>query len=227
MRGGCAPSALPRAGAPREHGLAMLGAPGVFAELIAPAPTMRALRPAPRVTFSPMRKSPKNLPEGVSPSGYSPWGALSSPQQRKRCSPQQRKRCSPQKGEKLRAARKLHNPPAAPRIENRECSLDETKGKNKTDLPTNSKWQIGLFLWQKVARVQAQRSTKEGEGSAPRESRTVGSGAPLVTFPATGKSPGCRAERLHIRGGRGHRPCKIFPGWRGGAPSCKTRRSAL
>ena len=80
--------------------------------------------------------------------------------------------------------------PAAPRIENRECSLDETKGKNKTDLPTNPKWQIGLFLWQKVARVQAQRSTKEGEGSAPRESRTVGSGAPLVTFPATGKSPG-------------------------------------
>ena len=113
MRGGCAPSALPRAGAPREHGLAMLGAPGVFAELIAPAPTMRALRPAPRVTFSPMRKSPKNLPEGVSPSGYSPWGALSSPQQRKRC--------SPQKGEKLRAARKLHNPPAAPRIDSRGC----------------------------------------------------------------------------------------------------------
>ena len=36
--------------------------------------------------------------------------------------------------------------PAEPRIENRECSLDETKGKNKTDLPTNPKWQIGLFL---------------------------------------------------------------------------------
>ena len=172
----------------------MLGASGVFAELIAPAPTMRALRPAPRVTFSPMRKSPKNLPEGVSPSGYSPWGALSSPQQRKRC--------SPQKGEKLRAARKLHNPPAAPRIENRECSLDETKGKNKTDLPTSSKWQIGLFLWQKVARVQAQRSTKEGEGSAPRESRTVGSGAPLVTFPAAGKSPGVGGAERPPGGGR-------------------------
>ena len=40
-----------------------------------------ASSPVPRVTFSPMRKSPKNLLEGH-PSGYSPWGALSSPQQR-------------------------------------------------------------------------------------------------------------------------------------------------
>ena len=158
----------------------MLGAPGVFAELIAPAPTMRALRPAPRVTFSPMRKSPKNLPEGVSPSGYSPWGALSSPQQRKRC--------SPQKGEKLRAARKLHNPPAAPRIENRECSLDETKGKNKTDLPTNPKWQIGLFLWLKpywggAATPQGgQRAPPQGvQGSSP--------GTPLVPFVVKRKEP--------------------------------------
>ena len=38
---------------------------------------------------------------------------------------------------------------------------------------------------------------EKGGGFAARESRTVGSGAPLVTFPATGKSPGCRAERLH------------------------------
>ena len=52
-----------------------------------------ASSPVPRVTFSPMRKSPKNLPEGH-PSGYSPWGALSSPQQRAHvCAC-----CSPQKG---------------------------------------------------------------------------------------------------------------------------------
>ena len=38
---------------------------------------------------------------------------------------------------------------------------------------------------------------EKGGGFAAREPRTVGSGAPLVTFPATGKSPGCRAERLH------------------------------
>ena len=30
--------------------------------------------------------------------------------------------------------------------------------KNKTDLPTNSKWQIGLVLWQKVARRETERS---------------------------------------------------------------------
>ena len=43
-------------------------------------------------------------------------------------------------------------PPAKPRFENRECFLDRTKGKNKTDLPTNPKWQIGLFLWHKPYR---------------------------------------------------------------------------
>ena len=42
----------------------------------------RALRPAPRVTFSPMRKSPKNLPEGATPSGYSPEGDASLPLRR-------------------------------------------------------------------------------------------------------------------------------------------------
>ena len=34
--------------------------------------------------------------------------------------------------------------PAEPRIENTECSLDETKGKNKTNLFTDLKWQICL-----------------------------------------------------------------------------------
>ncbi len=79
-------------------------------------------------------------------------------------------------------------------------TLKKPEEKSKTDLPTNSKWQIGLFLWQKVARVQAQRSTKEGEGSAPRESRTVGSGAPLVTFPAAGKSPGVEGRSALLVG---------------------------
>ena len=54
----------------------------------------------------------------------------------------------------------LEGNPAEPRIENRECSLDETKGKNKTDLPTSSKWQIGLFLWLKVARAMRKRARK-------------------------------------------------------------------
>ena len=49
-----------------------------FAGLVVPAPTMRALRPKPRVTFSPMRKSPKNLPEGA-PLWVLPRGTLRSP----------------------------------------------------------------------------------------------------------------------------------------------------
>ena len=70
--------------------------------------------------------------------------------------------------------------------------------KNKTDLPTNSKWQIGLFLWQKAARVQASAQHQKGRFFALAGfQRAAALGAPLVTFPATGKSPGCRAERLH------------------------------
>ena len=61
-------------------------------------------------------------------------------------------------------------------------------------------------------------SEREKGGSfTPRESRTVGFGAPLVTFPATGKSPGCRAERLQVGAGAAS-PAKT-PGARGGAPA--------
>ena len=47
------------------------------------------------------------------------------------------------------------------------------------------------FLWQRAARVQAQRSTNKGGFSALAGfQRAAALGAPLVTFPATGKSPG-------------------------------------
>ena len=58
---------------------------------------------------------------------------------------------------------------------------------------------------------------EKGGDPAPRESRTVGFGAPLVTFPATGKSPGCRAERLQVGAGAAS-PAKAPKTW-GGAPS--------
>ena len=80
-----------------------------------------------------------------------------------------------------------------PRIEKTECSLDETRGKNKTDLPTNSKWQIGLVLWQKVARRETERSAASAKRAATTHRgipKGTALGAPLVTFPATGKSPG-------------------------------------
>ena len=65
---------------------------------------------------------------------------------------------------------------------------------------------------------------EKGGGFAARESRTVGSGAPLVTFPATGKSPGCRAwlchalaERLHS-GSQELPPLQNPPGSEGRSP---------
>ena len=46
----------------------------------------------------------------------------------------------------------------APRINSTKSFLRKTKGNNKTDSPTTSKWQIGLFLWQKAARREPERS---------------------------------------------------------------------
>ena len=46
----------------------------------------------------------------------------------------------------------------APRINSTKSFLRKTKEKNKTDSPTTSKWQIGLFLWQKAARREPERS---------------------------------------------------------------------
>ena len=87
--------------------------------------------------------------------------------------------------------------PAAPRIENRECSLDETKGKNKTDLPTNSKWQIGLFLWLKaLSRGCGNRRGSEASPSGDSKGRSP--------WRAFGDFP---------------RDGKVTRGRRGGAPS--------
>ena len=112
-----------------------------------------------------------------------------------------------------------------PRIEKTECSLDETRGKNKTDLPTNSKWQIGLVLWQKVARRETERSAASAKRAATTHRgipKGTALGAPLVTFPASGKSPGVEERSALLtgecRGGcaPSHRQAR---GRRGGAPS--------
>ena len=69
-------------------------------------------------------------------------------------------------------------------------------GEKKTDLPTDLKWQIGLFVAESSpVQASAQRHQKvfctgDSKGAARHRS------AP-VTFPATGKSPGCGAERPH------------------------------
>ena len=67
------------------------------------------------------------------------------------------------------------------------------KEKNKTGLSTSSKWQIGLGLWQKVARRETERSAASAKRAAATHRgipKGAALGAPLVTFPATGKSPG-------------------------------------
>ena len=67
-------------------------------------------------------------------------------------------------------------------------------------MPTISKWQIGLFLWHKP--IEGVRLAAGGAKRPPRGiPKGAALGAPLVTFPATGKSPGCRAERLQVGAG--------------------------
>ena len=103
---GLAPPALPQVGAIRPHD-----------------PRERALRPAPRVTFSPMRKSPKNLPEGISPLGTPLGGLLSSPQRRQAPLP-------PERGETPGSLQKP-NLTAAPRIDSRGCDPRYSLRRNK------------------------------------------------------------------------------------------------
>ena len=105
-----------------------------------------------------------------------------------------------------------------PRIENREYSLDGTKGKNKTGLPTNLKWQIGLFLWHKPYRGGA--GTAGGAKRPPRGiPKGAALGAPLVTFPASGKSPGVEGRSaLLVRAGA--KSDNLLP--RGASPSQKS-----
>ena len=94
--------------------------------------------------------------------------------------------------------------PAAPRFENRRCDPAKTEGEKKTDSPTHLKVanRSELVVEGSPARCVSER--EKGGDFALRESRTVGSGAPLVTFPATGKSPGCRAWLCHALAERLH-----------------------
>ena len=115
------------------------------------------------------------------------------------------------------------NPPAEPRIENRKCSLDETRGKNRTDLPINPKWQIGPFVVAEspiegvaACRRGSEASPSGGLGAQPR--RAFGD------FPRDGKvtrvpSMAKPCSRGAPAGGcRDCCPVKA-PGARGGAPA--------
>ncbi len=98
-------------------------------------------------------------------------------------------------------------------------SWSKPKETTKTDSPTISKWQIGLFLWQKPARREPERSAASAKraGTSYQGSRGAAPGAPLVTFPATGKSPGVWGGAPKLGGVGAASPAQTPGGW-GGAP---------
>ena len=97
----------------------------------------------------------------------------------------------------------------APRINSTKSFLRKTKGNNKTDSPTTSKWQIGLFLWQKAARREPERSAASAK-RAVTPHRQVQGRSPwraFGDFPRDGKvTRGGGAERPPHRG---HSPPRI------------------
>ena len=127
LRGGCAPSGAsrqtwllpPMAGAPREHGFAMLGAPGDF--LMRRKSPKTHQEPPGSWTSGEGGLAPFD-PPALCPSGIG-CGSLN---------PQASSGAS-------------HLPRHGLTAEG--VTPGKTRGEKKTDLPTNPKWQIGLGLW--------------------------------------------------------------------------------
>ena len=89
-------------------------------------------------------------------------------------------------------------------------------------MSTSSKWQIGLFLWQKVARREPEPSGASAKRAVTTHQgipKGAALGAPLVTFPASGKSPGVRGG-APARRGVGAKSDNLLP--RGASPSQKS-----
>ena len=81
--------------------------------------------------------------------------------------------------------------------------------KNRPIYPPISKWQIGLSWRQKVARREPERSAasaKRAETSHRGIPKGAALGAPLVTFSATGKSPGVEGRSALPMGVVGAQP---------------------
>ena len=134
--------------------------------------------PPPRVTFSPMRKSPKNLPEG-GPSGYSPWGALSSPQQRAALLPPERGATpgSPQK----------QNLTAMPRIESRKCLPVKLREKKRPICPQTQSGKSVYFCGTNP--FEGVAGTAGGAKRPPQGVQGRSPGTPLVPFVVKRKEP--------------------------------------
>ena len=115
----------------------------------------------------------------------------------------------PESPQKLHPNVQLNAP--APRINSRIFLLVKAKGNNKDRFAHHLKVANRSIFVAQTSPARCVSEREKGGGPALRESRTVGSGTPLVTFVVKRKSPGCRAERLHWRS-RDFRPCKISPG---------------
>ena len=112
----------------------------------------------------------------------------------------------------------------APRINSTKSFLRKTKEKNKTDSPTTSKWQIGLFLWQKAARREPERSAASAK-RAVTPHRQVQGRSPwraFGDFPRDGKVTRGLGRSAQIRRRRGCQPCTNSRG--GGAERPHTGR---
>ena len=111
-------------------------------------------------------------------------------------------------------------PTAAPRFESRRCDLCQSRGEDKPDSPTISKWQIGLGQWMKPYRGGAGTA-----GGAKRPPRGVPRGdipsgrffgdfliGEKVTRGGGAERRGWGVAPPRIGRSRGPRPCKISPG---------------
>ena len=139
-------SCLPRyAGAPREHGLAMLGAPGGLCWTGSPSTHQWAYPAHTRGSFRFTTKGTKGVPGALplDPVG----GLLSSPQRRQAPLP-------PERGASSDGTQAINRLPRHG-LTAGSVPLIEPKEKIRPICPLSLKWQIGLFLWLKVARRDA------------------------------------------------------------------------
>ena len=94
----------------------------------------------------------------------------------------------PESPQKLHPNVQLNAP--EPRINSRIFFLVKAKGNNKDRFAHHLKVANRSIFVAQTSPARCVSEREKGGDFALRESRTVGSGAPLVTFPATGKSPG-------------------------------------
>ena len=103
----------------------------------------------------------------------------------------------------------LIGPPTEPRFESRRCDLCQSQEEKQTDLPTHLKVanRSGLVAEGSPARAGAERSEREKGGNyALGIPKGAALGAPLVTFSATGKSPGVEGRSALSMGVVGAQP---------------------